>query len=341
MAAEDLTPFIGNKPTQHLLTESLRRHTFHHAYIFAGKEGLGKKRLALQVAKSLNCLDQSAFPGCCDRCTSCRKIDARSHPDVQVIAPEPKVFKIDQIRALIQDIYYLPFEGRHRIFILEDAERMNDEAAHSLLKTLEEPPEKSMLILLTSNLYTLLPTIRSRAQILKFQPIPAREIQEHLVSVQGMPPIGAAKAARLSQGSLGLALSMDLEILDAMQKSAFTLLELMVHDDDCALLQHLGTLFSGAKTQEKNLDLFLQILISILRDLVIISLFQSREHLLYYDQIDLLRALKNQFHPGLVEQFLRDIEDFYRKRHLNLKVDIYFQNIVLRSRRQILESQKQ
>ena len=340
MSAESLTPFLGNKPAQFLLNESLRRHTFHHAYIFAGKEGLGKKRLALQVAKSLNCLDPDAFPGPCERCQSCRKVDARSHPDVRVIEPETKVFKIDQVRAVIQDIYYLPFEGRHRVFILEDADRMNDEAANSLLKTLEEPPEKSMLILLTSNLYILLPTIRSRAQIVKFQPIPAREIEEYLVSVRGIAPAAAAKAAQLSQGSLGLALSLDLETLDAMQKSAFALLELMVHDDDFALLQHLGTLFAGSKTQDKNLDLFLQILISILRDLVIISLFQSREHLMYQDQIDRLRSLKLSFHPGLVEQFLRDIEDFYRKRHLNLKVDIYFQNIVLRTRKQILENQK-
>ena len=94
-----MPPFIGNTAIGRLLAECRRRDTLHHAYAFAGLDGVGKKRLALQLAKSLNCATAPAGLDACDACVSCRKVDSGSHPDVQVIAPETKVFKIDQVRA--------------------------------------------------------------------------------------------------------------------------------------------------------------------------------------------------------------------------------------------------
>ncbi|HQF87704.1 MAG TPA: DNA polymerase III subunit delta' [Acidobacteriota bacterium] len=327
-----MPPFIGNAAIGRLLAECRRRDTLHHAYTFAGIDGVGKKRLALQLAKSLNCAAAPAGLDACDACVSCRKVDSGSHPDVQVIAPETKVFKIDQVRALIQEIYYLPFEGRRRVFILDDADRMNEEAANALLKTLEEPPESSSLILITANLYALLPTIRSRTQVLKFQPIPVRELEAYLREQAGLPALQAAAAARLSGGSLGLALSLDMEAVAAMQESAFELLVVMAHPNDAALFKHLADAFPPNKSPE----LMLQILISILRDLVIMDFFQDRDHVMHNDRMETLKSLRAAFSPPVVEYLLREVEELYRKRHLNLRLDTYIQNAILRTRALLL-----
>ncbi len=286
-----MPPFMGNAAIGRLLAECRRRHPAPRLHL-RRPDGVGK-RLALQLAKSLNCAAAPAGLDACDACISCRKVDSGSHPDVQVIAPETKVFKIDQVRALIQEIYYLPFEGRRRVFILDDADRMNEEAANSLLKTLEEPPESSSLILITANLYALLPTIRSRTQVLKFQPIPVRELEAYLREHAGLPALQAAAAARLSGGSLGLALSLDMEAVAAMQESAFELLAVMAHPNDAALFKHLADAFPPNKSPE----LMLQILISILRDLVIMDFFQDRDHVMHNDRMETLKTLRASFSP--------------------------------------------
>lgn len=331
-----MTPFIGNKPIRLLLARSQRRDTLHHAYIFSGPEGVGKKRLAMDLARSLNCAQGNGNLEFCGVCPSCHKIDSGNHPDVQLIEPETKVFRVDQVRQLIQDISFRPFEGRRRVFILDEADRMNDEAANCLLKTLEEPPELNILVLLTTNLYALLPTIRSRCQILKFHSIHPREIEEFLRASMGRTAEEAAKAARLSQGSLGVALSLDMSAAAALQASAFRLLELLAQRDDAALMEILAEILG----QPDHLDLFLQILISILRDLVIMDLFRDREHILYYDFLDTLKTLRYDLSPVIIERILRDIEELYRKRHLNIKVDTYLQNILLKSRATILRRQQ-
>jgi DNA polymerase-3 subunit delta' len=331
-----MTPFIGNKAIRRLLAQSQRRGTLHHAYIFSGPEGVGKKRLGIDLAKSLNCREDIGALEYCGRCPSCHKIESGNHPDVQLIEPETKVFRVDQVRQLIQDISFRPFEGQRRVFILDEADRMNDEAANSLLKTLEEPPDKNILILITTSLYALLPTIRSRGQILKFQAIHPREIEEYLRESAGRSAEEAAKAARLSQGSLGIALSLDMAATTALQAAAFHLLEQLTQTDDAGLMEQLADIVG----QTEHFDLFLQILISILRDLVIMDCFRDREHILYYEFLDTLKALRYDLTPVIVERILHDIEDLYRKRHLNIKMDTYFQNIMLRIRATILRRQR-
>ena len=203
-----MPPFMGNAAIGRLLAECRRRDTLHHAYTFAGPDGVGKKRLALQLAKSLNCAAAPAGLDACDACISCRKVDSGSHPDVQVIAPETKVFKIDQVRALIQEIYYLPFEGRRRVFILDDADRMNEEAANSLLKTLEEPSAVNVFILVSSRPHLLPMTILSRCHRLRFNPVPRDVIASFLEREHALAPDKALILASSSGGSIGRALNL-------------------------------------------------------------------------------------------------------------------------------------
>jgi len=327
-----MVDFIGNRAIYKLLNESLKKGTLAHAYIFTGPDGIGKKLLALHLAKSINCLSAKDGLSFCNKCVSCEKIESGSHPDVQLIKPDGKVFKIGQVREIIRDIYYLPFEGNKRVFILEDAHTMNEEAANSLLKTLEEPPASSMLILLTNNLYALLPTVRSGSQVLKFNPIPENEIERYLVEKQNVEPEKARKAAHLAEGSLGTAITFDDELFHEGQKWAVVVLQSMVSSDDSALFNQI----KEAVKDEKKFEFYVKILVSLLRDLSIIGIFEDEKRILHKELLAELYDLRKRISEKEIQSIFSDIEDLYMKKTLNLKLDLVLQNIILKHRVQIL-----
>ena len=200
--------FVGNHRVVEILLRSVAQDRLPHALIFAGPEGVGKRTLGLLLARQLNCL-QAASGEPCNDCISCRKIVLGTHPDIRVVQPDGAYIKIDQVRDLIEEIAYQPFEARYRVVIFDGADRMRAEAANCLLKTLEEPPSRSILILVTPKPYALLSTIRSRARLLPFGPIPEEKISEYLAGNKDRSPEDARMAAAFSNGSLGAALAFD------------------------------------------------------------------------------------------------------------------------------------
>ena len=203
---------IGHNKNIELLQNILRANKVSNAYLFAGPPNIGKEFVAVNFAKALNCLEGSVhhFPyaDACDRCISCRKIDDSNHPDVRIIRPEGAWMKIDQIRQLQRQISRRPMEGRYKVYILTDVERMNLPAANSFLKTLEEPPGASVLILLTSNYSALLLTIRSRCQLVRFFPIPPTVLQNQLIEKLKLTETKAKQITLLSGGKVGKALEL-------------------------------------------------------------------------------------------------------------------------------------
>ena len=203
-----LDAFLGNPRAVEVLRRAVELDRLPHALIFAGPAGVGKRTLAILLAQLLNCRSPVGR-GACGVCPSCRKIAVMSHPDVRVIEPDGAFIKIEQVRQLIGEIAYQPFEGRYRVAILDGAEQMRQEAANSLLKTLEEPPSRTVIVLVTANPYLLLTTIRSRCRLLQFGGIPEDRIEAYLVACEGWDQRDARLAAELSQGSLGRALGFD------------------------------------------------------------------------------------------------------------------------------------
>ncbi len=213
------------------LRAALRRGTLHHAYLFGGPEGVGKARAARILAQAANC--EAGSPGPhgyredpCGGCGPCHKIEKGIHPDVTVLAEERAMVKagrweaksgrtpsrdivVDQVRDLVDHGLALRrYEGRRRFVIIDPADAMNAQAQNALLKTLEEPPADTTLVLVASSPDSLLPTIRSRCLRVPFGPIPAGTIAERLV-IEGHAPDRARLAAAVSGGSLGRALALD------------------------------------------------------------------------------------------------------------------------------------
>jgi len=198
---------IGHDHNIKLLQRSIERGRLHHAYIFSGPGGIGKKLTAISLAKALNCLEMETDS--CGRCIPCRKIEEGNHPDVKIVEADGQVIKIDQIRELQRDLQFRPFEGKKRVFIIDSADRMGLPASNSLLKTLEEPPKDSVLILVTANFHSLLPTIVSRCQRLSFSSLPIPDVEMMLMEKKGFDASTAHIIAAVSEGSIGDAFGED------------------------------------------------------------------------------------------------------------------------------------
>src|SRR5438067_12109962 len=206
--------FHGNEAIVHTIRDMLARDRFPHGVILAGPAGSGKYTLTTMIARAMNCLErpiQAGLPDFCGKCSNCVRIGQledlaarcleaaesregmketekketrlfiQTHPDVLVIPPDPPqmMIKVDQVRRVIETIYYRPGEGRERVYIFTDSAFMK-EAANSLLKVLEEPPEFATILLLTENAGELLPTIRSRSMVFTLCALPTEEIEKDL-----------------------------------------------------------------------------------------------------------------------------------------------------------------
>lgn len=171
---------IGNNHIKVTLNELVENKTISHSYIFKGIEGIGKKQFAREFAKNIMCLNRN---GCEDKCSSCIKFNANSHPDYNEIFPDGKKIKIDQIRKLQEKVSEKPIISEKKIYILDDADMMTEESQNCLLKTLEEPPEYAVIILIVTDDNKLLPTIKSRCVMIKFNKILDEELRHHLTDI--------------------------------------------------------------------------------------------------------------------------------------------------------------
>ena len=198
---------LGHERARGLLGRALADGRLPPALLLCGPEGVGKRTIALAAAVALLCERGEG----CGECAVCQRIERGLHPDVIVVAPEKATIKIEQVRDLSREIGARPFEGRARAFVIDDAHVMTEQAMNALLKSLEEPAATSHVFLVTGAPQALLPTIRSRCQVLRFGPIPHALLESHLVERHGLDAADARLRASLSGGSLGAALAFETE----------------------------------------------------------------------------------------------------------------------------------
>jgi DNA polymerase III subunit delta' len=299
--------FLGNTATVTRLRESIAAERFPHSMILAGPRGAGKYTLALMLAKAVNCLnptESESLPDFCGQCSNCTRIadsanleqrveeavasredlrdtDKREtriliqpHPDVLIVPPDPpqNLIKIGQVRQVIHNAYYRqPVEARRSIFLFTSSAFMK-EAANSLLKVLEEPPPNCTLILLAENTGDLLPTIRSRAMLHRLGAVPIAELEQLLAMRRPeLKTVHRGLVARISEGAVGRALSLDVESYLASRQDALVLLRTALREPDFSQLFRMTDAYrGGADGQEKTLNL-LRAANKLIEDLMLIS----------------------------------------------------------------------
>ncbi len=190
-----------------ILQDELKADRVKHAYLFNGQAGVGKFSLGREFAKAILCLEDEIDS--CGKCINCRKVKHHNHPDVKYIQPEAdkSSIGIDQIRQLQKEIAYKPYEGSHKIYLIKEADKLTEQAANSLLKTLEEPPPFAVIILLVEELSRILPTVISRCQLIRLRDLTNDEIIDILLKGD-ISKTRANLLAKLAEGSPGKALQL-------------------------------------------------------------------------------------------------------------------------------------
>ena len=290
-------PIIGHQQIIEQLQRTVASERIAGAYLFVGPTGIGKETVARHFAQLIFCQQEAQPPIVCGTCLACRKVDSGNHPDLQFIRPEGSLLKIGQIRELQKQIIYEPLEASRKVYILTDAERMNPEAENCLLKTLEEPPASSVLILLTSNLQALLATTRSRCQILQFHPMPTQALAEILVNKFSATPEQATILAIAADGAIGKALTQ-------LEKGN-------VHTESVPEVLKETNLLAAFRLAEnfKDNPETLSELVTWYRDLLFLQQGAPSELITHIHSLDELRAIVPRYSRLRIQQAIQTIFD--------------------------------
>lgn len=320
---------IGNENAKLLLTRIAASGRVPNAMLFAGPEGVGKKLFAFEFARLLICKEEGC--GGCPVCTRIGVLDIPKpekgddfdkvflcdHPDVGMVVPYKRNLRVGAIRELEREAYFRPFESAKRVFIVEDAEKMNDSASNALLKTLEEPPETTHLILITSRPDSLLQTIRSRCQTIRFTPVAAEEVEKFLLDTDKFTPEDASLAAQVTGGSVGRALNLDLEWFRLTRDAMLNVLRSAIVTGDVSKMLQTSEQLSDAKNKDVFEDA-IGILQSLVRDVFALRSGAELSKLANSDMADDLAKIAANAQTAVIERWTFEIEELLAGLNVNL-----------------------
>ena len=270
-----------------MLQRSIAQGRVGHAYLFSGLAGIGKKTLALAFAQTLNCERSGETKDACGQCPPCRKMISGSHPDVLQVSTERQFLRIDDVREIRNQMTFRPLDGRLRIVIIDDADKMKEPAANALLKTLEEPTSSNILILISARPYWLPQTILSRCRHLRFNPLSAGLVEKYLVERAQMTGDQASLLANLSGGSIAKALDLNTEEMTVYREEFTARLAATTRTDPMSLIAIAS--FLG---QDKNdIRQGLEMLKSVFRDALVYKETGSVQMVANSDCLDLIASL--------------------------------------------------
>ncbi|HXT63448.1 MAG TPA: DNA polymerase III subunit delta' [Pyrinomonadaceae bacterium] len=325
---------IGNDEVKETLRRLLSNGRLPGSLLFTGEAGVGKKLFALELAKTLNCRNRQGVEAC-DECSSCKRISRSTfppfgdddedkarlvwseHTDVAMVRPYKQIIRVGPIRELQREANFRPFEGAARIFIVEDAEYMNDQAANALLKTLEEPEPTTRLILTTTNPTALLATIRSRCQTIQFAPIAADEIERFLIEEKGVAKKDAQLLARTSRGSLGRACAADVDTYRDRRVAMMNVLRTLTVTGDRAELLRSAEGLAGSKDRDEYEQL-LDVFEALIRDAWALSLGRPQETIVNADVARELQQVADELRSYQAAAWLTQIEELRGTLEVNI-----------------------
>jgi DNA polymerase-3 subunit delta' len=327
---------IGNERAKEILRRMLRQRRVPGALLFAGEAGLGKKLFALELARALNCREPRGEEAC-GACASCARIGRFQHPaaddrdehkriiwcehrDVGLVLPYNRTIYIDAVRDLERESNFRPFEGRARVFLIEGADALseqNESPANALLKTLEEAPPTTHIILISSRPASLLPTIRSRCQTVRFAPLAVEEVEQFLVETKARAGEEARLAARLSGGRPGVAREVNLDTYRGRREAMLGVVEALAQGGDRARLLRAAEELGDAKNKEEY-EPRLDVLELLIRDLWMLALAGAGAGVVNEDLRERLSRLAGGLRPARASRWLSRVEGLRAQLSVNV-----------------------
>jgi len=335
-------PFIDILAQNHIIDhfkKAIKADHLSHAYIFTGQEGVGKALFAKEFAKALNC--KSDENDSCNSCPNCIRIENHTHPDVFWTEREEKAkfIKIENIRNLQNSVRLSPLESDYKIFIIKEADRMNEEASNCLLKTLEEPSPDTIIILIANSMTPIKDTIRSRCQIIRFHPIPTHIITNQLTGKSEADANKIGWISRFSNGSLGNALYL----LDDnyYEINNYIVTRMTEPDlDNLVFAEEIVDSYLNAKDsleeKRETLKSMLNCILQYYRDLLIVKIRngydvqQGKMFLFNEDREDVLQRHVNYLTQEQIITIIDEILEFIKYIDFNLNINLLVENIITR-----------
>lgn len=320
-----LKEIAGHKQVVRIITNAISQDRVAHAYLFIGPEGVGKETVALSFARALLC-SRPAGGDACGVCRTCRQMQSGNHPDFYSAGPGGASIKIEQIREIQRRVPYRSYQGGRKLFIIRQAESMTAEAANCLLKTLEEPPEGTVFILITARPQLLPPTIISRCQQVFFKNIPLPELIEGLVALHGMAKEGALLPAALSGGSMGKALAYTSGSFQEKRQAIYRFLKALEESGPCEALD----MAEKVTESRENASFTLEILSCWYRDLMVYRETGETGLLFNPDQAEVIKRESERFETTTLLEIIESIDSAKNKIETNINTRLVLETLFLR-----------
>lgn len=322
----NFSDIIGHEDIVKHFKSSIELSKVSHAYILNGEKGVGKKTLASVVAKSLQCESGEADP--CGKCKSCLQAETGNQPDIIWVKHEkPNVISVDEIRTqLVNDIDLKPYSSRYKIYIVPDSQMMNQQAQNALLKTLEEPPEYAIIMLLTNNVDKFLPTILSRCIVLNFKPVEPLHMMEYLVSNIGVDQEKARFCTDFAQGNLGkavrLAISPDYNEIREDSVRLLRRISDMEMDEIIQAVKNMG---------KYKLDItdYIDIMTMWFRDILMVKISNSPNKIIFKHEFSTMKKQASRMSYEGIEKILEAMDKLKLRLETNVNFDIAMELMLL------------
>lgn len=298
-----------------------------HAYIFSGEDGSGKMMLAERFAATLQC-DNPSESGPCNMCINCMQAETHNHPDIVYVTHSKKNILVDDIRnQLINDITIKPYSGRYKVYIIDEAEKMNEAAQNALLKTLEEPPEYAVIILLSTNTGAFLQTILSRCVILDLKPVQTYLIRDYLMENYHLPDYVASLCASFACGCIGKAIRYAtdenfIKCRDLMLKLVKAERSFLTADS----AELIG--FLGNKDHKDVIDDFFDLLDLWYRDVLVYKSTHNDKRVIFSEELSSVHTQAEHYSYEKLNKILQAIEETKDRLIANVSLDAAIQLLI-------------
>lgn len=317
---------LGQEQIKEHLQNVLSTGKVSHAYIINGERSSGKEFVARVFAMALQCEKGGTEP--CEECRSCRQALSDNHPDIIFVTHEkPNTISVNDIRSQVNgDVAVRPYSGRYKVYIVNEAEKMGVEAQNALLKTLEEPPEYVVILLLTSNVNILLPTILSRCVVLNMKPVPDEAVRRFLCTQMQIPDYKAEVCVAFARGNIGKAKALaSSEDFDKVKAEALSLLKYIQEMD-------LNEIVSAVKKiTEYKLDVgdYLDICVIWYRDALLFKATSDVNHLIFREEVQALRRTAQRSSYEGIENIIKALDTAKKRLDANVNFELVMELLML------------
>lgn len=319
---------VGHKNIIQYIGNAVNSGMVSHAYILNGEKGSGKKLLANLFAMSLQCENREPDGDACGKCRSCRQALSGNHPDIIRIHHEkPSTITVDEIREQVNnDIVIKPYSSKYKIYIIADGDMMNVQAQNALLKTIEEPPEYAVIMILTENADTLLPTIRSRCVMLKLRNIKDQLVKKYLMEHMEITDCKADICVAFAQGNMGKAISLATsEHFNEIKEEAVKLLR----NIDGMQADELAEAVKKCSEFKMDITDYLDIIAVWYRDVLIYKATKSVDRVVFSDQMRPIRERASKSSYEGLELILEAIEKAKARLKSNVNFELTMELLLL------------